>query len=210
MNVCSIRASQFLRQFHLVIWHKPRKEHILPDALNRLASANTNLPSQDPVYSELDTLFIYNAMLVAMNKDLAQRIVKGYESDPWWVKVLSQLSSNDALGDNKVFLPFVQKIPPTDADLYFLPRLATMVDNHGNEITAPPMLRSKLIYHVDYVSDMHHLCILISVVSEIIAITYGKGHPGFAQCYEIISRFWYIRSLTKLLRIFIFHCPQCL
>lgn len=82
MNVCSIRVSQFLRQFHLVVWHKPGKKHILPDALSRLASANTNLPSQDLVYFELDAFFTYNAMLVAMNEDLAQRIAKGYESNP--------------------------------------------------------------------------------------------------------------------------------
>ena len=83
INVCLVRASQFLQQFRLIIWYKPGKEHILPDALSHLVSANTNLSSQDPAYSELDALFIYNATLIAMNKDLAQRIVESYESDPW-------------------------------------------------------------------------------------------------------------------------------
>ena len=82
MNICLVRASQFLQQFRLVVQHKPRKEHILPDALSRLASANTNLPSQNPTYSKLDALFVYNAMLVAMNEDLAQCIVEGYKSNP--------------------------------------------------------------------------------------------------------------------------------
>lgn len=117
MNVRLVRASQFLRQFRLIVRYKPEKEHILPDALSRLASANTNLPSQDPSYSKLDALFAYNITLVAMNEDLAQRIVKGYESDPWWSKVSSQLSANDALGDDKATLPFVRELPPTDADL---------------------------------------------------------------------------------------------
>ena len=71
MNVCLVRASQFLQQFRLIVWHKPEKEHILLDALSRLASAITNLPSQDPAYSKLDALFAYNTTLVAMNKDLA-------------------------------------------------------------------------------------------------------------------------------------------
>ena len=88
MNVCLVRASQFLRQFRLVVRHKPGKKHILLDALSRLASANTNLPSQDPAYSELDAFFVYNATLVAMNEDLARRIIESYESDPWWVKIL--------------------------------------------------------------------------------------------------------------------------
>lgn len=82
MNIRLVRASQFLQQFRLVVQHKPGKEHILPDALSRLASVNTNLPSQDLVYSELDAFFVYNATLVTINKDLAQHIVKGYKSDP--------------------------------------------------------------------------------------------------------------------------------
>ncbi len=145
-----------------------------------------------------------------MNEDLAQHIVKGYENDPWWVKISSQLSSNDALGDNKATLPFVRELPPTDADLYFLPRPTTAVDNHVNENAAPPALKHKLIYHIDHVSGVHRLCIPTSVASEVIAIAHGEGHPGFARCYEIVSRSWYIRGLTKLLRAFIRHCLQCL
>lgn len=60
---------------------KPGKEHILPNALSHLASANTNLPFQDPAYFELNAFFAYNTMLIAINKDLAQRIVKDYEND---------------------------------------------------------------------------------------------------------------------------------
>lgn len=210
MNVRLVRASQFLRQFPLVIWHKPGKEYILPDALSRLASANTNLPSHDPAYSELDALFAYNTMLVAMNEDLAQRIVKGYESDPWWSKISNQLSTNDALGDNKATLPFVRELPPTDADPYFLLRPTAAVDDPLNENTTPPALRHKLIYHIDLVSGVYRLCVPTSVASEVIAIAHGEGHPGFARYYEIVSRSWYIRDLTKLLRAFIRHCPQCL
>ena len=40
MNVRLIRASQFLRQFRLDVCHKPGKDHIVPDALSRLASLN--------------------------------------------------------------------------------------------------------------------------------------------------------------------------
>ena len=40
INVRLIIASQFLSQFRLDIRHNPGKEHIIPDALSRLASAN--------------------------------------------------------------------------------------------------------------------------------------------------------------------------
>lgn len=103
-----------------------------------------------------------------MNKDLAQRIVEGYESDPWYVKILGHLSLNDTLGANKAFLSFVQELPPTDANLYFFSRPAAVVDNHGNEITALSALGSKLIYHIDHVSGVHCICLPTSVVLEII------------------------------------------
>ena len=142
----------------------------MPDTLSRLASANTNLPFQNQAYSKLDALFTYNATLVVINKDLAQFIVESYESNPWWVKILGQLDSNNALGDNKAFSPFVQELPPTDANLYFLSRPAAVVDNHNNEITVPPAFGPKLIYHIDHISGVHHLCISTFIVLEIIAI----------------------------------------
>ena len=58
MNVRLVRASQFLRQFQLDVRHKPGKEHIVPDALSRLASSsNKGLVAED--YSELDALYGY-------------------------------------------------------------------------------------------------------------------------------------------------------
>lgn len=74
MNVRLVRASQFLRGFRLVVRHKPGKEHVIPDALSRLASANTDLPS-DPEHSELDVLFVYTATLVELSPILLKQIV---------------------------------------------------------------------------------------------------------------------------------------
>lgn len=62
MNVQLVKAFLFLRQFRLIVRHKPKKEHIIPDALNRLASANNS--GHNPEYSEFYTLFIYYTTLV--------------------------------------------------------------------------------------------------------------------------------------------------
>lgn len=123
MNVRLVRASQFLCQFRLVICHKPGKEHIVPDALSRLASANTNLLSEDPNYSELDALFTYNTTLIDIYPDLVKQIVKGYKADNWWAKIWRQIKENDKLGPDRALLPFVKSnTPPTDANPYFTPR----------------------------------------------------------------------------------------
>ncbi len=81
MNVCLVRASQFLQQFRLVVRHKPGKEHIIPDALSRLASANR--AGHNKVYSELDALFTYHTTLVEISPDLIKRILDGYLADDW-------------------------------------------------------------------------------------------------------------------------------
>ena len=118
MNVRLVRASQFFRQFRLVVRHKPGKEHIIPDALSRLASANNTF--QDDEYSELDSLFAYHTTLVEINPDLVKRILDGYAADSWWARVHKQILDNKELGSDKAILPFVVADSlPSDSDPYF-------------------------------------------------------------------------------------------
>ena len=81
MNLWLVRASQFLQQFKLDIRHKPGKEHIIPDALSRLAS--TNVSYTDPSYSEFDALFTYNTTLIEIHLGLVSRILTGYVDDEY-------------------------------------------------------------------------------------------------------------------------------
>ena len=81
LNLRLVQASQFLHQFKLDVRHKPGKEHIIPDAWSRLASANTR--HLDPLHSELDALFTYNTTLVEMHPALVSRTLAGYKEDPW-------------------------------------------------------------------------------------------------------------------------------
>lgn len=77
-------------------------------------------------------------------------------------------------------------------------------------VDSPAPDKSKLLYHVNKLTGVYRLCVSPSVAPDIPAIAYGEDHPGFACCYKIISRSWFVRGLTKLLRSFIRHCPQCL
>lgn len=212
MNVQLIRASQFLCQFSkLEIRHKPGKEHIVPDALSRLASANTNLPSLDPEYSELDALFTYTTTLVDIHPDLIKRIIDGYKADEWWSKLLCQVEDNEALGGDKAILSFVKRIPmPTDSDPYFtpqpeLPHLISHKVFAPSDRDPPPLEypeagveiaalanKKKLLYHVDKETRVHRLCVPPLVATEIITLAHSAGHPGFSRCFEIITRSWFI------------------
>ena len=100
---------------------QPGKEHIIPDAVSRLASGNNS--GHDPEYAKLDALFVYHTTLVQINPDLVKRILDGYNADKWWSKVRKQVLDNKELGVDKALLPFVLAgAQPSDSDPYFRPR----------------------------------------------------------------------------------------
>ena len=153
-----------------------------------------------------------------MHPALVSRILAGYKADPWWAKLQLQIQANSDLGANAATLPFVVgSTPPTDSDPYLalrpngnenLPPISINVEETPERLPIPD--KSKLLYHINRVTNVHRLCIPPSVAPDILSVAHGEGHPGFSRCYEIITRSWYIRGLTKLFRAFIRHCPQCL
>lgn len=74
----------------------------------------------------------------------------------------------------------------------------------------PPPNKTKLLYYANKVTGVHRLCIPLSVALDILVIVHKEGHPGFSHCYKIITCFWFMQGLTKLLWAFIYHCLQCL
>lgn len=60
--------------------------------------------------------------------------------------------------------------------------------------------KTKLLYQVNTTTSNLQLCILLVVALDIPQITYKKGYPGSSHCYQIVTRFCYIRDLTKLMK----------
>ena len=121
LNLRLVRVSQFLQQFRLDVRHKLRKEHIVPDALSRLASANSS--PTDVRHSELDALFLYNTTLVKIHPMLVSQILASYDVDPWSACFRLQIQHNSNLGTDAVALLFVLGFaPPTEADSYMEPQ----------------------------------------------------------------------------------------
>ena len=193
LNLRLMRASQFLQQFKLNVCHKSGKEHIVPDALSRLISANTGYA--DPHYSELDTLFTYSTMLVKVYPALISQILASYKAVTWWIWLLQQIQANQDLGADATILPFViGSTPPTDSDFYLPPRPNGKEDPRPSYIPAPKNPerlpksdKAKLLYHVNRLTKVHRLCIPPSVTPDILAIAHGEGNLGFSRCYEIIT-----------------------
>ena len=151
-----------------------------------------------------------------ISPNLIKHILDGYLTDNWCVKFWKQLLTNDNLGPDKAILSFIfgSAKPLSSAAPYLLPRSEPQKyasDFPASESIQPMLTRSiQLIYHLDRITSVCRLCIFPTVAPDLLAIVHGKGHLGFGYCHEIISRLWYIRGLTKILRSFICHCPQCL
>ena len=203
-NIRHVRASQFLRLFNLDVRHKPGKEHIVPDALSRLASANRDASINSEDYSELDCL-THVVTSVQMNDDLRKRIKEGYEEDPAWNHIMEILDSNK--GPNRTRLPFVygKDLPSHETDPYFEPRPNSDLSNDNVD----PNVFNDLIYHVDETA-YHRLCVPRSVMKDVFDVAHGDGYPGYERCFQIIARSWYVRRLGRHLREYLRHCPECL
>ena len=67
-----------------------------------------------------------------------------------------------------------------------------------------------MIYQFHDVFDMYCLCIPLLVGLQIISIINNKGYISFIWWYEIITCFWYICSLTKLLQSFLHYFSKFL
>ena len=192
-----MRASQFLRQFQLDVRHKLDKEHIVSNALSRLASSKSTL-SED--HSKLDvlyacvtqaidinsnnlSLYIYSAIIMKMNKAFRRRLILGYQSDRRWKRIIEIIDANARLvvNDESVELSFIRDI--TDPSLIF----------YRNKFTG-----------------LERLCISKLLIKNVLEIAHDNGHPGFDRSFEIVFKSWYIRNLSRHLYDYMKHCPKCL
>lgn len=76
------------------------------------------------------------------------------------------------------------ELPSSKANSYFLLRPTALIKDHDNKIvflTFALAPNTKLIYHVDHISDVYCLCISTLVVLEIIVILPSKRNLGFAK-----------------------------
>ena len=67
-----------------------------------------------------------------------------------------------------------------------------------------------LIYHVDKLIEHRRLCISKSCIKNILDVDHiNSNHSKFVRCFEKLSINWYIRDLSKHLRIYLYHCSKC-
>jgi len=187
-NLRLVRASEYLQRFNLDVRHKPGKQHIVPDALSRLAS--TMPPETGMEEGELDALFAVDALFVEtyaeMSDEFRKRLIQGYDEDPAWrhtIDVLDKDKNNG--GEDTANLPFewgsdgvIWHRSLSTSDHAFEPRRLVI-----------PRSLHKDVFHMIHTQD---------------------GHPGFQRCLDRLQSAFYIRRAAKHLKDYLLHCPECL
>ena len=200
LNLRLVRASQYLSGFELSIRHKAGKSNVVPDALSRLPGNSDKGKSQeqsqegilDVLYGhavkksdmseEADAEIVYHITLVEMSDDFKSRLRKAYKEDDQWKRILEMLSRNDTPGD-----------PPAE------------IEKPGLRFK----LRNDLIYYVSG-DGRERLCIPQAMEKDVFHMAHDlSNHGGFHRSYDRLSSSVYIRQLSRRLRSYIMHCPDC-
>ena len=186
LNLGLVRASQYLQQFRLDVYHKAGKLHLVPDALSRLQARQSRATNEELVGSDAGILDSLTAdahptaiTTVEMDNTFRRRVQDGYEQDGRWKRIKNILQDNESRGDNAMNLPFV-------------------IDMH-------------LIYYEDPEWG-RRLCIpdYDGLIKDVFEMAHDEaGHPGYSRTHERIIQMIFVQRLSQRLHEYLRHCPRC-
>ncbi len=226
LNLRVIRASEYIQRFRsLEFRHKPGKQHVVPDALSRLSQEPHARPEGE---GQLD---IYHVTLVEMSDDFKTRITAEYVKDSQWNKVLEVLKKarqeaqedarlerpagtrnhtpeSDSGNENPATVTEARPDPEARQDLGNKP--LDPEDESTQKIGLRFKLREGLIYYTNFDDGRERLCVPNALEKEIFELSHDRQHHGgFHRSYDRIASSVYMRHLSKHLRAYIEHCPEC-
>lgn len=193
LNLRLIRASQYLSQFRhkLELIYKPGRLHKVPDALSRLLTVKETsldfLPVSPTVIRKLQPdketpVFIVSEVRVEHQTEFLHRMLEGYKTD-------SQYS--------KFYDPTVM---PQEGGVFYSDGALTITKD-----TKTDLLMAK-VHGVDH----PRICVPKTMYAAVFQLGHDwVGHLGYHRLYDRISQVFYIPKLSKRLRQYVLHCPQC-
>ena len=151
---------------------------------NVVPDALSRLPGEPTPQEDTGILdkSVYHITLVSMSDDFKSRLVEAYHKDDQWVKIRDILKAEDSDSTS------------TEA---FRTRLRFK-------------LKDDLIYYTNHDDGRERLCIPNSLEQEVFRLAHdSQQHGGYHRTFDRIARSVYIRHLSKHLKQYIHHCPDC-
>ena len=178
LNLRLIRVSDYLQRFNLNIRHKLKKQHIISDILSRLIFVN----------------------IVAKSFTNTKSFANENELNILFIASLMKM--------NEVFRKRITDDYKNDLNWQKI----EVILNIENDVKFLFFRENDLIFRMnDFIIKSHayesrKLCILHSIIANIMKMIYNENYNDFARCYEKISTFYYIRNLIRYLRKYLKHC----
>ena len=189
-NLRLIRISNYIQRFNLNIRHKSKKLHIIFDVLSRLLTISfasnsksyiTTFISVNTKYDEFDTL----------------------HAD---VHFIASLIEIDSAFKKRIIDEYVKNF-----DWQKIIKILNIVEK--NQIKISFFRKNDLIFKKKIDDNtsfvLKRMCILSTVIKEILALTHDIDHVDFDRIYQRVVSEWYIRNLTKHLKTYFKHCSNC-
>jgi hypothetical protein len=200
-NLRLVRASLYLSQFELVIKHVPGKQNVIPDALSRLLAHETDedkkcLDEKPDIYEDLFHMEPLTSV-IHVSDELVDKLLKAYMDDLYIRPKFSELRRRFAHA----------KTLPVE---YINFRLANADTSAPALFTAAETLEAKfLLYLVE--GDHARLVIPKDLHQMFLHLTHDRNnHAGIDRTYQRLRANYFIKSMSKVVKDYVSHCPSCL
>ncbi|KAI3540897.1 hypothetical protein CABS01_06785 [Colletotrichum abscissum] len=215
-----VRALEYMSQFDIKIVHKPGKDHLVPDALSRLASTDNTPPHRSGGLDQFPDDRECNAFLadtgghhvhlppmrltppaepreiagIPLEQTARQPTVTMIHMDPDFKRRIQRGYDED---------PVWRKIKST-----LQTNIAIQQDDPDNAAILPFHIQDGLIWKTPADRQETRLCIPRTCIQDIFESIHNGGHHGYARISEFLADYC-IHNGLKQLRAYLSHCPQC-
>src|SRR5436190_20218128 len=97
LNLCLVQVSQYIQLFHLRIFHKPGKTHLIPDILSRLPSSafSDDINTLNTLHVDADPEPAYTATMIELSANFKEHLKDDYTRDHHLQKIHNMINDND-------------------------------------------------------------------------------------------------------------------
>jgi hypothetical protein len=200
-NLRLVRASLYLSQFGLTLRHVPGKQNVIPDALSRLLALDSAeevkaVEEEPDLYEELFHMEPLTSV-IHVSDELVDKLQKAYLDDPYIRPKFSELRRRFAHA----------KTLPVE---YINFRLVDASTTSKPVFSAAETLDAKfLLYIVE--GERTRLVIPKGLHQAFLQLAHDRNnHAGIDRTYQRLRTNYFIKSMAKVVKDYVSHCPSCL
>ena len=193
---------------------------LFPQVRNSVPPGRNSVPLSRNTIPEVAVS--YHVTLVEMSDSFKARLSEEYTKDPQWNKILEvvrkaakEANAEEIASEESRTAPTLPPVqgPATEAGVS--PQEVTEAAVRDDDLADHKLglrfkLRDGLIYYTNFDDGRERLCIPNALEKDIFELAHDRQHHGgFHRSYDRVASSVYMKHLSKHLRAYIDHCPEC-